>query len=111
MSGKIFLRCDSKTLLGIVNILLKTKSTLAIQIQIQAVWGITIFFSGKIRNVDRLERIKEEQRKIEQEAQEQAKIDERKQKEQADTLKPVSTPEVILAQVNIYFSPNKLYGS
>merc|ERR1711971_760195 len=45
---------------------------------------------GKIRNVDRLERIKEEQ----------AKIDERKQKEQADTLKPVSTPEVILAQAN-----------
>merc|ERR1712172_254452 len=55
---------------------------------------------GKIRNVDRLERIKEEQRKIEQEAQEQAKIDERRQKEQADTLKPVSTPEVILAQAN-----------
>ena len=50
--------------------------------------------------MDRLERIKEEQRKIEQEAQEQAKIDERKQKEQADTLKPVSTPEVILAQAN-----------
>lgn len=54
---------------------------------------------GKIRNVDRLERIKEEQRKIEQEAKEQAKIDERKQKEQ-DKLKPVSTPEVILAQAN-----------
>ena len=61
--------------------------------------------------MDRLERIKEEQRKIEQEAQEQAKIDERKQKEQADTLKPVSTPEVILAQVNICFLPSKLYGS
>ena len=41
-----------------------------------------MFFAGKIRNVDRLERIKEEQRKIEQEAKEQAKIDERKQKEQ-----------------------------
>jgi len=53
---------------------------------------------GKIRNVDRLERIKEEQRKIEQEAQEQAKVDERKEK--ADTLKPVSTPEIILAQAN-----------
>ena len=60
--------------------------------------------------MDRLERIKEEQRKIEQEAQEQAKIDERKQKEQADTLKPVSTPEVILAQVNIYFRLTSCMG-
>ena len=36
----------------------------------------------------RLEQIREEQRKIEEEAQEQAKLDERKQK-QTETLKPV----------------------
>ena len=61
-----------------------------------------MIFPGKIRNVDRLEQIKDEQRKIEEEAKEQAKIEERKRKEQAETLKPVATPELppIQAKVN-----------
>jgi len=64
---------------------------------------------GKIRNVDRLEQIKDEQRKIEEEAKEQAKIEERKRKEQAETLKPVATPELppIQAKVVESVSPIK----
>jgi len=56
---------------------------------------------GKIRNVVRLEQIKEEQRKIEEEAKEQAKIEERKLKEQSESLKPVATPELPPAQAKV----------
>lgn len=56
---------------------------------------------GKIRNVDRLEQIKDEQRKIEEEAKEQAKIEERKRKEQTETLKPVATPELPPVQAKV----------
>ena len=49
----------------------------------------------------RLEQIKEEQRKIEEEAKEQAKIEERKLKEQSESLKPVATPELPPAQAKV----------
>lgn len=52
-------------------------------------------FSGKIRNVVRLEQIREEQRKIEEEEKEQAKIDKAKQQQKDATEIQKVAPEVV----------------
>lgn len=72
-----------------------------------------IYFLGKIRNVVRLEQIKEEQRKIEAEAKEQAKIDQIKKKQKEVTEKSTIAQEpavlpVVNSQANMVESVSQI---